>query len=63
MRNGDIILFITGLAAMAVVWEAGGDVGVYEAYVRRGLELLKGGRRVVDAGGSEQDEVGKKKML
>lgn len=48
---------------MAIVWEAGGDVGVYEAYVRRGLELLKGGRRVVDAGGSEQDEVGKRKML
>ena len=65
LRNGDVILFILGLAAMAAIWEAGGDVGVYEAYVRRGLELLKGSRRVVDAGRSEQDEVGrdgKKKM-
>lgn len=66
LRNGDIILFITGLAAMSATWEIGGDAGVSEAYIRKGLELLKGGRRVADSGESGQDEVeksGKTKML
>lgn len=51
---------------MSATWEIGGDAGVSEAYIRKGLELLKGGRRVADSGESGQDEVeksGKTKML
>ncbi|KAF8427900.1 hypothetical protein EV426DRAFT_588846 [Tirmania nivea] len=45
VKNGDVVLFVLGLAAMGAVWEAGGEVGVSEGYVREGLEMLKGGKR------------------
>jgi len=51
VKNGDVVLFVLGLAAMEAVWEAGGEVGVSEGYVRKGLEVLKGGKRAEEGEG------------
>ena len=49
VKNGDVVLFVLGLAAMGAVWEAGGEMGVSEGYVRKGLEILKGAKRAEEA--------------
>ncbi|RPB20710.1 hypothetical protein L211DRAFT_841429 [Terfezia boudieri ATCC MYA-4762] len=49
VKNGDVVLFVLGLAAMGAVWEAGGELGVNEGYVRNGLEMLKGAKRTKEA--------------
>ena len=48
VKNGDVVLFIAALAAMGALWEAGGEMGVNEGWVRKGLEVLKGGKRAAE---------------
>lgn len=49
VKNGDVVLFVLALAALGAVWEAGGEMAVSEGYVRKGLEVLKGGKRAEES--------------
>ncbi|KAF8466434.1 hypothetical protein BDZ91DRAFT_172521 [Kalaharituber pfeilii] len=62
VRNGDVVLFVAALGLMSALWEAGGERGVSEGWVRRGLKALKGGERAVEERRRETDREYKKEV-
>ncbi|KAI5794349.1 hypothetical protein DFH27DRAFT_526781 [Peziza echinospora] len=44
-KNGDVVIFVLCLGLCNAVWEMGGEKGVNEGWVRKALEIMKGGKR------------------